>query len=48
MVYLQDGDYFIPVLIKSNNYEPKKVINDDLTNLTLSIEFGTQLQAQSR
>jgi hypothetical protein len=48
MVYLQDGSYFFPCIIKASNYEPKKIINDDLTNLTLTIEFGNQLQAQSR
>jgi hypothetical protein len=48
MVYLQDGSYFFPVVIKESNYEPKKVINDDLTNLTMSFEFGTTLNAQFR
>jgi hypothetical protein len=48
MVYLQDGSYFFPVAIKESNYEPKKVINDDLTNLTLSFEFGNTLNAQYR
>lgn len=48
MVYLQDGAYFFPVILKENSYEPRKVINDDLTNLTISLEYGTQLQTQSR
>lgn len=48
LVYMQDGAYFYPILIKDSNYEPKKVINDDLTNLVINIEFGNQLQAQAR
>lgn len=48
MVYLQDGSYFFPIVIKESNYEPKKVINDELTNLTINIEFGNQLNAQYR
>lgn len=48
MVYLEDSGYFIPIVITENNYEPKKVVNDDLTNLTINIEFGDQLNAQFR
>lgn len=48
MVYVQDGSYFFPVSVKASNYEPKKVINDDLTNLTIELEFGNQLSAQYR
>jgi hypothetical protein len=48
MVYVQDGAYHYPCIIKESNYEPKKVINDELTNLTLSVEFGNQLNAQFR
>lgn len=48
MVYIEDGGYFFPCVITENNYEPKKVINDDLTNLTISIEYGQQLNSQFR
>lgn len=48
MVYLEDAGYYYPVVITDNNYEPKKVINDDLTNLVINIEFGRQLNAQYR
>ncbi len=48
MVYIEDNGYFFPVVIVETNYEPKKNINDDLTNLTINIEFGEQLNAQYR
>lgn len=48
MVYIEDGGYFFPCVITDNNYEPKKFINDDLTNLTINVEFGRQLNAQYR
>lgn len=48
MVYIEDGGYFFPVVIAETNYEPKKVVNDELTNLTLNIEYGDQLNAQFR
>lgn len=48
MVFLQDGEYFLPVVIQEDDYEPKKTINDDLTNLTITVEFGQQLNAQYR
>jgi hypothetical protein len=48
MIYLEDGGYFYPIVITDTNYEPKKVINDDLTNLVINIEFGKQLNAQFR
>lgn len=48
MIYLEDSGYLYPIVITDNNYEPKKVINDDLTNLVINIEFGTSLNAQFR
>jgi hypothetical protein len=48
LVYIEENGYFYPIVITDNNYEPKRVINDDLTNLTLNIEFGEQLNAQFR
>jgi hypothetical protein len=54
MVYLQDGSYFFPCVITDNNYEPKKIINDELTNLTINIdltiniEYGQTLNTQFR
>lgn len=48
MVYIEDGGYFFPCVITDTNYEEKKYANDDLTNLTINIEYGTQLNAQFR
>jgi hypothetical protein len=48
MVFIEDGGYFFPCVISDTNYEPKKFINDDLTNLTMNVEFGKQLNAQFR
>lgn len=48
MVYMEDGGYFYPVVISESSYEPKKNVNDDITNLTINIEFGEQLNAQFR
>jgi hypothetical protein len=48
MSFIEIGGYFIPMSIVSNNYEFKKVINDQLTNLTIEIEFGEQFNAQYR
>lgn len=48
MVYIQDGAYFFPVSISENDYEPRKNKNDDLTNLTITVEYGQQLNAQYR
>jgi hypothetical protein len=48
MVYVEDGGYFFPCVISESNYEFKKAVNDDLTNLSLSIEYGQQLSAQYR
>lgn len=47
-VYMEMNNYFLPIIVTGSNYEFKKVINDDLTNLTLNIEFGEQLNAQYR
>lgn len=48
MIYIEDGGYFFPIQISDTNYEPKKAVNDDLTNLTINIEYGKQLNAQYR
>jgi hypothetical protein len=48
MVYIEDGNYFFPCIMTENNYEPKKYINDSLTNLTINIEYGQQLNSQFR
>lgn len=48
MIYLEQNGYFVPVRITDNDYEPKKNINDQLTNLTLSVEFGQTYNAQYR
>lgn len=42
-----DGE-LVPCNITDNNYEPKKRVNDQLTNLLINIEFGSQLNAQYR
>jgi len=48
MVYIEMNGYFYPISITQNNYEAKKVINDDLTNLTLNIQFGDRFNTQYR
>jgi hypothetical protein len=48
MVYIQDSGFFYPVVISENNYEPKMYVNDELTNLTLNIEYGVTENAQFR
>ena len=53
MVYLEmldetDNIYFVPCVIENNNYEPKKRINDQLTNLTINVEFGEVYNSQFR
>lgn len=48
LVYMEMDGYFIGVSVTGSNYEFRKVINDELTNLTLNIEFGDQFNAQYR
>jgi hypothetical protein len=48
MVYIEDSGYFFPCLITDTTYELKKNVNDDLTNLAISIEYGRTLNAQFR
>lgn len=48
MVYLEDSGSFYPVKVAASNYEALKIVNDDLNNLTINIEFGNQLQSQQR
>lgn len=48
MVYIEQGGYFFPCVITDNNYEPKKNVNDDMSNLTINVEFGNQLNSQYR
>lgn len=48
MVYVEQSGYFYPVLIGETDYDMKKAVNDDLTNLTISLEFGQSLNAQYR
>ena len=48
LAFIQIGDYFYPMKITDSNYEVKKNINDDLTNLTLNIEFGDRFNTQYR
>jgi len=48
MVFIEMSGYFLPVTLSGNNYEFKKYINDDLTNLTINLEFGEQFNAQYR
>jgi hypothetical protein len=48
LAYVQIDDYLYPLVMTDNNYEPRKVINDDLTNLTLNIEFGDRFNTQYR
>lgn len=48
MVYVEDSGYFFPVVLTGSTYEFKKVVNDDLTGLTVNIEYGTTLNSQFR
>lgn len=48
MVYIEDGGYLFPCVIKANNYELRKNVNDDLTSLQIDVNFGTQLSSQYR
>jgi len=48
LIYIEQSGYFMPVAIISNNYEFKKHVNDKLTNLTIDVTFGNQLNAQYR
>lgn len=42
------GPIYYPILIKETNYELRKTINDDLTNLTLTFEFDEKFNTQYR
>lgn len=46
--YIEIQDYFYPMTITDTNYEEHKVVNDDLTNLTINIEFGDRFNTQYR
>lgn len=48
MIYIEKDSYFFPVAITDNSYEPRKTINDELTNLTINIEYGNQFNSQYR
>ena len=48
MVYIEESGSFFPCVIMATDYEPKKYINDDLTNLTINVEYGNQLNTQYR
>jgi hypothetical protein len=48
LAYIEILGYFYPVVITETNYEYRKQINDKLTNLTINIEFGDQLNTQLR
>jgi hypothetical protein len=48
VAYVEIGDYFYPITITDSNYEPKKAVNDDLTNLTINIEYGDRFNTQYR
>lgn len=48
LAYVQIGDYFYPIKITESNYEPKKNVNDGLTNLTINIEYGDRFNTQYR
>lgn len=48
MVYIEDGQFLIPCVITNTDYDERKSINDDLTNLVIDIEFGKPINAQYR
>jgi hypothetical protein len=47
-VYIYQNGYFKSVTITDNNYELKKRVNDNLTNLTITVEQGKTFNAQFR
>jgi len=47
-VFIYMNGFFKSVVITDNNYEIKKRVNDNLTNLTLTIDMGKQMNAQYR
>lgn len=48
LIYIENGDYFIPVTLTATNYENKKIVNDGLTALNITIEFNKALNSQTR
>lgn len=48
LAYVEIESYFYPLKLTDTNYEPKTVINDDLTNLTINIEYGDRFNTQYR
>lgn len=48
LAFIEIEDYFFPITMTDNNYEPKKTVNDDLTNLTINIEYGDRFNTQYR
>lgn len=48
LVFIELGGYFVPCVITATDYEYRKIVNDKLTNLTVTIEFGDQFNAQYR
>ena len=48
LVYVQTGLYHLPYKITDSSYDIKKVIVDDLTNLTITLTDSRQLNAQNR
>jgi hypothetical protein len=48
LIYIENGIYFIPCGLTGTNYESKKYVNDNLTNLTITVDYGKTLNAQFR
>lgn len=48
MLDAESNPFFIPIVITGTNYEFRKTINDKVTALTISVEFGDQFSAQYR
>jgi hypothetical protein len=46
LVYLEDGGTMYPVVITDTNYEPKEYVIDRMTNLALTLDFGTTNKTQ--
>lgn len=47
-VYLEQGGYFYPVVITTNNWEEKKRIADKMFTLELDVQLGSKLFSQFR
>lgn len=48
LVYFEQSGYFIPCDITERSFEIRKEVNDRLTNITATVQFGDKFNAQQR